>query len=76
MKYKFYAEITCNNKKTKEIIKFDDIYYFSCDLVNIKYDYDNIIEYIKRDLILVAGGGYTTKNIENAIFNINQLREA
>ena len=73
MKYKFYAEITCNNKKTKEIIKFDDIYYFSCDLVNIKYDYDNIIEYIKRDLMLVAGGGYNAEHIHNVNFEIKQV---
>ena len=48
-------------------------YTFS-DVYNVNRDYfysiDEIILYIKHDLMLVLGGGYSTKDVKNAKFNI------
>lgn len=35
--------------------------------------YDSIQSYIRRDLALVAGGGYDTDTISNVKFNIRSL---
>ena len=51
------------NGKVNKGMKFTDIYYVENDLI----DY----EYIKNDLALIAGGGYTTKTITNVRFNIS-----
>ena len=49
---------------------FDAIYSFSD---GIGYGKDEMMEYIKRDLKLVAGGGYNWKHIDNVKFDIRKV---
>ena len=49
-----------------KIYEFEDTYRISTD-----YDKEDVIEYIKRDLSLVAGGGYDTRGIYGESFYIN-----
>ena len=46
---------------------FEDVYTFSEGI-----PMENIKEYIKRDLTLVAGGGYDSKHIHNVKFDIKK----
>jgi hypothetical protein len=55
MKYKFKGSIFFKDNNNKEIY-FTNIYYFNGASGDIKYDLDYINEYIKNDLLLVAGG--------------------
>lgn len=58
MKYKFKGSIFFKDNNNKEQY-FTDIYHFDSNFYDIKYDFDYIQSYIKHDLLLVAGGGYT-----------------
>ncbi len=49
---------------------FDDIYTFD---ERYGWDKESAIEHIKRDLKLVAGGGYDYKHIHNVRFEINEV---
>lgn len=49
--------------------EYSDTYTFDEDIYN-KEDEDMIIRYIKKDLKLVAGGGYDYKHIHNVKFKI------
>ena len=51
-----------------KVLTFEDTYTFSDD-----YTEDYIYAYIKRDLRLVAGGGYNTEHIHNATFDITKI---
>lgn len=51
-----------------KVLTFDDEYTFNDD-----YAKEDAIIYIKRDLSLVAGGGYNTDHIHNVIFEISKL---
>ena len=51
-----------------KVFDFEDVYTFSND-----YEEENIIEYIKRDLKLVVGGGYNTDHIHNVKFEIKKV---
>ena len=51
-----------------KVLTFEDTYTFSDD-----YTEDDIYAYIKRDLRLVAGGGYNTEHIHNATFDITKI---
>ena len=53
----------------EKILNFSDTYTFDYGY----YETEEIKEYIKRDLMLVTGGGYNTKHIHNTTFNIRQL---
>lgn len=48
------------------IYEFEDTYRINAD-----YNKEDVIEYIKRDLSLVAGGGYDTRGIYGETFYIN-----
>lgn len=48
---------------------FEDVYTFSEGI-----PMENIKEYIKRDLTLVAGGGYDSKHIHNLKFDIKKAK--
>lgn len=52
-----------------KIFHFEDTYTF-----NDKYPEDYMIDYIKKDLSLVAGGGYNAKHIHNVTFDIRLMR--
>ena len=54
--------------KEEKIFTFEDTYTFNED-----YPKENVTEYIKRDLMLVAGGGYNTEHIHNTKFEIEKL---
>lgn len=58
MKYKFKGSIFFKDNNNKDQY-FTDIYIFDSDYYDIKCDFDYIQSYIKYDLRLVAGGGYT-----------------
>ena len=40
---------------------------------NEDYSKDFVAEYIKQDLMLVAGGGYNTEHIHNVKFELKKL---
>ena len=79
---KYLGKITYNiseNHPDKSCIKDyskDKTYTFE-DVYNIDENYfwseESIIGYIKQDLKLVAGGGYDTKNVLNATYEIKQI---
>ena len=48
-------------------LKYNDIYTVDTDYFN---DNQHIINYIKNDMRLVAGGGYETNTIKNVKFTI------
>lgn len=50
-----------------KVFTLDDVYTFNDD-----YTDEEIIPYIKRDLSLVAGGGYNTDHISNVTFEIEK----
>lgn len=47
---------------------YDDIYTFDSEM----YDIESAKNFIKRDLKLVAGGGYRTDTIKNVTINITK----
>lgn len=51
-----------------KIYTFEDVYTFDND-----HTEESIVAYIKRDLSLVAGGGYNAEHIHNAIFEIERV---
>ena len=56
-----------NDWTEDKILTFADTYTFNDD-----YTEESIIQYIKRDLSLVAGGGYNTDHISNVTFEIEK----
>lgn len=56
-----------NDWTEDKILTFADTYTFNDD-----YTEESIIQYIKRDLSLVAGGGYNTDHIHNVTFEIEK----
>lgn len=54
----------------KEKHTFSDTYKVND---NCFFGYDDIMLYIKRDLSLIAGGGYNTKHIHNVEFEIHEI---
>lgn len=53
----------------KDHLTYEDIYSVSDDLI----PEEDVISYIKRDLCLVAGGGYNSKHIHNVKFDIERI---
>ena len=53
--------------KEGKVLTIKDTYIFDGD-----YTKENIIAYIKNDLSLVAGGGYSTDHIHNVEFEIGK----
>lgn len=80
MKKRFYGKITYTIDKnhpdikhvkdwtSEKIYDFEDVYFFAD-----YYDDEDCIGYIKRDLRLVAGGGYNSDYIHNVLFEIRKL---
>ena len=76
---KYYGKINCTIDKNhpdvqyvkdwteNKILSFDDTYTF-----DDSYTEADCINYIKRDLKLVAGGGYNSKHIHNVKFEIER----
>lgn len=57
----------------EKIFTFEDTYSFD-ESRNLEWQEEsNIKAYIKRDLKLVAGGGYNTDHIHNVKFEINRV---
>jgi hypothetical protein len=63
-----HPDIKCVENWTEDkVFTFSDTYYFDeC------YTKEEITDYIKRDLKLVAGGGYNANHIHNVKFVITQ----
>lgn len=57
-----------NDWSAEKVYTFEDTYQF-----NDEYSNDYMTEYIKHDLMLIAGGGYNTKHIHNVKFNIKKV---
>ena len=55
-----------------KVLEFEDTYEFDERLYSPK-DYDMIINYIERDLKLVAGGGYNTDHSHNVKVEIRRM---
>lgn len=78
MKYKLHAKITftidenhpdikhVDNWTPDKTFNFDDVYTFDAD-----YEPEQAREYIKHDMLLVAGGGYSTEHVHNVNFFIH-----
>lgn len=75
IKASIFFKITEDHKDRKYVddiskeLKFTDTYY---DRNNYYDDYEQFKEYIKRDLMLVAGGGYNTENIYDLRFEFSR----
>lgn len=79
MKYRGKILYTIDNKhpdigcikdwREDKIFDFDDMYTFEDDSVSEDY----VRDYIKNDLMLVAGGGYNTNHIHNVQFEIHKI---
>lgn len=52
-----------------KILDFEDVYTFDEEL----YDNRSAIAYIKKDLKLIAGGGYNSDHIHNVMFDIYRM---
>lgn len=50
-----------------KVFTFEDTYTFEDDCTE-----ESIIHFIKRDLMMVAGGGYNTDHIHNVVFEIGR----
>lgn len=80
MKKKFKAQIvwmvTENHpdikyvSNPKEPLEYNDVYTMDTDYYD---DENHMLEYIKNDLSLVAGGGYSTENIYDVKFDIEKI---
>lgn len=55
-----------------KVFEYEDTYGFDERLYSPE-DYDMIINYIKKDLKLVAGGGHNTDHIHNVKFEIRRM---
>ncbi len=51
-----------------KVFSFSDTYTFDSGYIE-----EDVINYIKRDLKLVAGGGYNADHIHNVTFEIKKL---
>ena len=51
-------------------LEFGDIYKINEDYF---FGYDHIVSYIKKDLMLVAGGGYNADHIHDVKFEITEI---
>lgn len=58
------------NPPINEVLSYSDVYTFDMDY----YDEDDVENYIKSDLRLVAGGGYNSKHIHNVSFDFTTDR--
>lgn len=79
---KYYGKLTCTIDKDHpdidyvrdwtedKILTFEDVYAFSG---RYGYSEDDIADYIKHDLSLVAGGGYNTDHIHNVTFQMEKI---
>jgi hypothetical protein len=79
LKHRFYAKISYTMDEEHPDIKcvpdwtenkiytFEDVYYF-----HNNYTKEEVETYIKRDMELVAGGGYNADHIHNVTFEIKQ----
>lgn len=63
---KYKAEVKYKLFNDDDFDTFSDTYYIDSD-----YSLDEVESYITRDILLVCGGGYNTKNIEKATVKIN-----
>lgn len=65
-----HPDIGCiKDWRVDKIFEFDDIYTFKDYSVSEDY----VRDYIKNDLMLVAGGGYNTNHIHNVQFEIHKI---
>lgn len=58
-------------KEPEGLHEFSDIYTIDTDKF---VSMDDVENYIKHDLALVAGGGYNTKHINNVTFNLKFVK--
>ena len=68
---KDHPDIQCVKDWTEhKMFDFDDTYTFD---EGYGFTEDDCIDYIKRDLKLVAGGGYNWDHIHNVTFEIKKM---
>ena len=68
-----HPDIDCV-ENPKEALTFEDTYYM--DIEYWDNNEEEMIYFIKHDLALVAGGGYSTEHIYNVKFNIEKIYNA
>lgn len=56
-----------------KVFEYEDIYEFDERLYSPE-DHEMFVNYIKKDLKLVAGGGYNTDHIHNVKFEIRKVK--
>lgn len=65
-----HPDIQCVKNPDDEI-QFEDTYTFDSD--NFDYNEEEMIHFIKNDLALVAGGGYSKEHIKDVKFDIRKV---
>ena len=55
-----------------KVFKYEDIYEFDERLYSPE-DHEMFVNHIKKDLKLIAGGGYSTDHIHNVKFEIRRM---
>ena len=80
MKSKYHGKIMYTMDKSHPDIEYakdwteNKVYAFKDEYTfDACYTHEDIIDYIKHDLSLVAGGGYNTEHIHNVKFDIYRL---
>ena len=64
-----HPDIECL-ENVNEVLEFEDTYTMDTDNF---WSVDHMIDHIKYDLALVAGGGYSTEHIGNVKFDIKRI---
>jgi hypothetical protein len=54
-------------------VQYSDIYHFDTDVFSGGNDVEAMKNYIRRDMALVAGGGYATDTIINVKYDIEEV---
>lgn len=82
MKHKYSAKITykidsehpdyecISPKKRNGTLDYSDVYTLDDDYY---YGTDDMLDYMKEDLLLIAGGGYNWKHVHDVKFDIREI---
>jgi hypothetical protein len=52
-----------------KVLTFEDVYTFNDSM----YSFDEAVSYMKKDLLMVAGGGYNAAHVHNVQYDIRKV---
>ena len=64
--------VACGSWYTGKVLEYEDTYEFDERLYSSE-DHNMFVIFIKKDLKLIAGGGYNTDHIHNVKFEIYRM---